>query len=49
MSARNVNRCATLTLGFDNTTKLPTRAVQMVANPTMGDRAVETRFPSIAR
>lgn len=35
---------ATLTLGFDGATKLPSRVRQMVASPTMGDRAVETRF-----
>ena len=34
----------TLTAAFDNATKLPSRVIQMTDSPTMGDRAVETRF-----
>ena len=34
----------TMTLGIDATTHLPTRVVSMVANPNMGDVAIETRF-----
>jgi hypothetical protein len=33
-----------LTLGVDAATHLPTRVVSMVANPNMGDVAMETRF-----
>jgi glyoxylase-like metal-dependent hydrolase (beta-lactamase superfamily II) len=34
----------TLTLAVDNTTKLPSRVVQMIDSPTLGDTAIETRF-----
>ena len=34
----------TMTLGIDAATHLPTRVVSMVANPNMGDVAIETRF-----
>lgn len=34
----------TLTIAFDNATKLPSRMVQMVDNPTLGDTAIETSF-----
>jgi glyoxylase-like metal-dependent hydrolase (beta-lactamase superfamily II) len=34
----------TLTLAVDNTTKLPSRVVQMTDSPTLGDTPVETRF-----
>jgi hypothetical protein len=34
----------TMTLGIDATTRLPTRVVSMVANPNLGDVAIETRF-----
>ncbi len=34
----------TLTLGIDAATRLPTRVISMVANPNMGDVAIETRF-----
>lgn len=33
-----------VTLGIDSATHLPTRVVSMVANPNMGDVAIETRF-----
>ena len=38
----------TLTLGIDAATQLPTRVVSMVANPNMGDVAIETRFADYA-
>ena len=34
----------TLTVGFDATTKLPSRVVQLVDNATLGDRPMEVRF-----
>jgi glyoxylase-like metal-dependent hydrolase (beta-lactamase superfamily II) len=34
----------TLTLAVDNTTKLPSRGVQMTDSPTLGDTPIETRF-----
>jgi glyoxylase-like metal-dependent hydrolase (beta-lactamase superfamily II) len=37
-------RNITLTAAIDSTTKLPTRVIRMTDSPTMGDRAVETRF-----
>jgi len=33
-----------LTAAFDSATKLPTRVIQMVDNPTLGDTAIETSF-----
>lgn len=33
-----------MTLGIDATTHLPTRVVSLVANPNMGDVAIDTRF-----
>jgi hypothetical protein len=33
-----------LTVAFDNATKLPSRVIQMTDSATMGDRPVETRF-----